>query len=72
MHDFRPHHNVKFARPAYTSGSLYALVPADFQTIYNVNPLLRQGINGTGQTVVVIEDSNISSTTDISKYRSTS
>ncbi len=71
MHDFRPHHNVKFARPAYTSGSLYALVPADFQTIYNVNPLLRQGINGTGQTVVVIEDSNISSTTDISKYRST-
>ena len=71
MHDFRPHHNVKFARPGYTSGSLYALIPADIQTIYNVDPLLRQGINGTGQTVVVIEDSNISSTTDISKYRST-
>jgi len=71
MHDFRPHHNVKFARPGYTSGSLYALVPADFQVIYNVDPLLRQGITGAGQTVVVIEDSNISSTADISKYRST-
>ena len=71
MSDFRPHHNVKMAIPAYTSGTDYLLTPADFQTIYNVDPLLRQGINGTGQTVVVIEDSNVSSTTDINKYRST-
>jgi len=71
MSDFRPHSMVKKAIPNYTSGSDYLLVPADFQMIYNVDPLLRQGINGTGQTVVVIEDSNISSTTDISKYRST-
>jgi len=71
MHDFRPHRMVRRAIPNYTSGSDYLLAPADFEVIYNVDPLLRQGINGTGQTIVVIEDSNISSTTDISKYRST-
>lgn len=71
MHDFRPHPMVKKAIPNYTSGSNYLLVPADFQTIYNVDPLLRQGINGQGQTVVVVEDTNASSTTDINKYRST-
>jgi subtilase family serine protease len=71
MHDFRPHSMVKKAIPGYTSGADYLLVPADFQTIYNVNPLLRRGITGAGQTVVVIEDSNVSSTADINKYRST-
>jgi subtilase family serine protease len=53
-----------------TGGNCYALVPADFQTIYNLNPLYQQGINGTGQTITVVEDSNTYGT-DVATYRST-
>ena len=45
-------------------------MPADFQTIYNVNPLLRQGVDGRGQTVTILEDSD-SYSGDVAKYRST-
>jgi hypothetical protein len=45
-------------------------VPADFQTIYNLNPLYRQGINGKGQTITVVESSATYST-DVATYRST-
>ena len=74
LHDFRPHTNFK-ARPAYTftnGGSTYqAVVPGDLATIYNLNPLFSAGISGQGQTVVVIEDTNVYSTADWTKFRST-
>jgi hypothetical protein len=53
-----------------TGGNCYALVPADFQTIYNLNPLYQQGINGSGQTITVVEDSDTYSN-DVATYRST-
>jgi subtilase family serine protease len=71
IHDFRPHPMYKKVIPGYTAGALYALLPADFEVIYNLNPLFRQGLLGQGQTVVVVEDSNVSSATSVTKYRST-
>ena len=53
-----------------TGGSCYVLVPADLETIYNLNPLFRLGINGAGQTITLVEDSNTYST-DVAIYRST-
>ena len=74
LNDFRPHTNFK-QRPAYTftsEGATYqAVVPADLATIYNLNPLFTAGISGQGQTVVVIEDTNVYSTADWTKFRST-
>jgi subtilase family serine protease len=74
LNDFRPHVNFK-PRPAYTfssGGSTYqAVVPADLATIYNLNPLFSAGISGQGQTIVVIEDTNVYSTTDWTTFRST-
>jgi len=74
MHDFRPHTNFK-QRAAYTFTSggetFQTVVPADLATIYNLNPLFSAGISGQGQTVVVIEDTNVYSTTDWSTFRST-
>jgi subtilase family serine protease len=71
LHDFRPH---KMARPKYTvpTGAQpnYLLVPADLATIYDFNPLFNQGINGAGQTIVVVEDSNLYSRSDFTKFRS--
>jgi hypothetical protein len=43
----------------YESGYLLAVGPADFATIYNVTPLWNASIDGTGQTIAVVEDSNI-------------
>jgi subtilase family serine protease len=73
LNDFRPHPEYK-PRPAYTvtsGGSTYQLVvPADLATIYNLNPLFSAGISGQGQTVVVIEDTNVYKAADVTSFRS--
>ncbi|MFI4890049.1 MAG: protease pro-enzyme activation domain-containing protein [Steroidobacterales bacterium] len=69
LHDFRPHSNVR-PRPAYTSGSSELVAPADLATIYNLLPLFADGISGQGQTIVVIEDTDVYSTADWSTFRS--
>ncbi len=57
----------------FTSGtSTYqAVVPGDLATIYNLNPLFSSGISGQGQTIVVIEDTNVYNTADWTTFRST-
>ncbi len=73
LHDFKPHTNFK-PKPAYTfsnsNGTFQAVVPGDLAEIYNFNPLFSAGISGQGQTVVVIEDTNVYSTADWTKFRS--
>src|ERR1035441_4301839 len=87
MHNFKPQQmRVPRVRKDYTfsgctngingtGGNCYALVPADFQTIYNLNPLYQQGINGTGQTITIVEDSDTytpsGGTNDVTVYRNT-
>ena len=75
LHDFRPHHMMK-PRGDYTytsSGStLHAVVPADLATIYNLTPLFAAAtpITGKGQTIVVVEDTDLYSTADWTTFRS--
>lgn len=56
----------------YTSGSstYQAVVPGDLATIYNLNKLFSAGYSGQGQTIVVIEDTNVFSTADWTTFRS--
>jgi subtilase family serine protease len=73
LHNFMPHPMIK-RRPKFTfndtSGDTwYAVVPADLATIYNLNPAFAQGLTGIGQTVVVIEDTNIANSSDITTFR---
>ena len=74
LHDFRPRPLWR-ARAQYTfsttNGTAYAVVPADLATIYDIAPLFAAGDTGQNQTIVVIEDSNVYSTTDWSTFRST-
>ena len=80
MNDFRPHALFK-KRAQHWMGSQFtytqqgttfeAVVPADLATIYNLNPLFAAGYSGQGQTVVVIEDTNVYSTKDWTTFRST-
>ena len=73
MHDFKPHAMYK-PKADYTftagGGTYYAVVPADLATIYNLNPLFKAGLTGQGQTIVLIEDTDLYSTTDWDTFRS--
>ena len=76
LHDFkpRPQHEMRKAGANYTfsdpvNGPTYAVVPADLATIYNLNPLFKAGYSGQGQTIVVIEDTNVFKTTDWNTFR---
>jgi subtilase family serine protease len=78
LHDFRPHamHHLRKANTEFTfidafGSTNYALVPADLATIYNLNPLFSVGISGQGQTIVLIEDSDVFSASDWTTFRST-
>ncbi len=73
LHDFRPHPMSK-PRTKYTfndGGAWYAVGPADLATIYNLNPVFKAGYSGKGQTIVVIEDTNLYSTADWTTFRKT-
>jgi subtilase family serine protease len=74
MHDFRPR-SMKAEHRDYTftsGGQTYqAVVPADLATIYDLNPLFKSGVTGGGQTIAVIEDTNLYSAADWSTFRST-
>src|SRR5260370_1560036 len=78
LHDFRPHamHHLHRPRPQFTfpdpsGGTAYALVPADLAKIYNLNPLFSAGISGQGQTIVLIEDTDVFNASDWTAFLST-
>jgi|HubBroStandDraft_1064217.scaffolds.fasta_scaffold00048_33 subtilase family serine protease len=74
LNDFKPH--TMYRRKQYTTdlgcefGSCYLVVPGDLETIYNINPLFSAGISGQGQTIVVLEDTNVATTADWTSFRS--
>jgi subtilase family serine protease len=74
LHDFQPR-AMKRAHAAFTFSSggspFQALSPADLATIYNLNPLFAAGTAGQGQTIAVIEDSDLYNTNDWDTFRST-
>ena len=73
LNDFQPQSMYK-SKADYTyagqNGEVYAVVPSDLATIYNMNPLFKAGTSGQGQTIVLIEDSDIYSTSDWNTFRS--
>jgi len=55
----------------YTSSQGPQLVtPGDLQTIYNMNPVYAAGYSGQGQTIVVLEDTDLYTTKDWNTFRS--
>jgi subtilase family serine protease len=83
LNDFRPRPMMKpvrnsvavspqgpAAKPDYSEGGNYNLVaPPDLETIYNFNPVYKSGITGKGETVVVIEDTDLYSSQDYATFR---
>jgi hypothetical protein len=63
------HDRHPVAMPEYTSGTSHYVAPADFATIYNLNPLYSAGINGTGQTIAIVGRTDIA-LGDVQYFRS--
>jgi hypothetical protein len=59
------------SQPSFTvsGGTYYAVAPPDFATIYNLNPLFSANNTGAGQTIAVIENTNILHPSDVSSFR---
>lgn len=84
LHNFPRHSNAVIhgqpVRPAqgkpssyftFSSGNstYYGLGPTDFATIYDVLPLWKAGIDGTGQTIAIVGETNIN-VNDVNSFRS--
>jgi subtilase family serine protease len=74
LHNFMPHSMMK-KRPKDTivdppAGTFYAMTPQDLATIYNFQPAYALGYVGTGQTVIVIEDTYLKNASDFTTFRS--
>ena len=76
LNDFRPHamvkraQKMKFQRQDAASGGGTNLAPADLATIYNFNPIFASGNTGQGQTIAVVENTDVYSAQDWTTFRS--
>src|SRR5271154_5534507 len=70
LNDFRLKPGLQ-RHPAYTVGgaSTHFLAPGDLYTIYNIAPLQSGGIDGTGQSIAILGQTDLLMT-DIDDYRS--
>jgi subtilase family serine protease len=57
------------AAPENTQGSTHYLFPADFATIYDLNPQYAAARNGSGSSIAIVGRSNIN-LSDVSSFRS--
>jgi pseudomonalisin len=57
------------ARSEYSAGATHRLFPADFATIYDLNPLYGAGIDGSGTAIAIAGRSNID-LNDVASFRS--
>ena len=82
LHDFKPKPLVRprvNATPLvnrigrqYTPGDgTYLVTPPDLATIYNIAPVLNGGNTGQGQTIYLIEDTDLYTNADWATFRST-
>ena len=73
LNDFRPHAHLHTpsVRPAFTSSATQShfIAPGDFATIYDTKPLLNSAINGTGITIAVMGETDVS-IPDVNAFRS--
>ena len=69
LSDFMPQ-PMHEPRNYLTSGGNYYVAPADLATIYNLNPLFEAGVSGQGQTIALVEDSDVYNPADWSMFRS--
>jgi len=74
LHNFRAKPRLRTGKPQFTSSispGHHYLAPGDIYTIYDINPLLNSGFNGTGVTIAVTGQVDIN-TGDVVAFRTAS
>jgi uncharacterized protein (TIGR03437 family) len=74
LHDFRAKPILVNARPQWTlfNDSFFALAPDDFAAIYDIAPLYAAGIDGAGQQIAIVGQSELyNSGSDITSFWNT-
>ncbi len=82
LHDFRPQQQLRSRartaseaapRGGFTIGSgaaaEYAVTASDVATIYNLTPLFKAGYTGKGETIALVEDSDMHAAADWTAFR---
>lgn len=64
-----PNFTFDIGSPCGLNNTCFAVGPADFAAIYHVQQLWTAGFDGTGQTIAIVNDSNIN-VADATKFRS--
>ena len=70
LDNFRPRPRARVAKPNFTShvSGNHFLSPGDFATIYNVKPLWDAGLDGTGEAIAVVGQTQID-VSDVDAFR---
>ena len=70
LETFRPQPRARLARPNFTShvSGSHFVSPGDFATIYNLKPLYDNGLDGTGEAIAVVGQTQIH-TADVDAFR---
>jgi len=72
LHDFRRMREIAARKdmeaPLYSSGNTHYLFPADWATIYDLNPLYAAGTSGAGISIAIAGRSNIN-LSDVAAFR---
>jgi hypothetical protein len=70
LSDFMPHPMYQPHSNLTAGGGNFFVAPADLATIYNLKPLFSASVSGLGQTIVLVEDSDVYSSGDWTTFRS--
>jgi uncharacterized protein (TIGR03437 family) len=68
LNDFPLEPQSHLVSPAYTNAGQHYLAPADFATIYDLTPLQKAGLDGTGQSIAIVGESDVYAS-DLSQFR---
>jgi Pro-kumamolisin, activation domain/Divergent InlB B-repeat domain len=71
LHNVPPRHYHKPKSQYTAGGGNYLVTPSDLATIYNFNQIYAAGDTGQGQTIYLLEDTDLFSNSDWSRFRST-
>jgi len=69
LNDFPSTPNARLVTPDYNLGNSHYLSPSDFATIYDLTPLYGAGVDGTGQSIAIVGESDVF-LSDIASFRS--
>jgi uncharacterized protein (TIGR03437 family) len=59
LDDFHPLPMIKRVNPEFNVGNSHFLAPEDYATIYNLSPLYQAGMDGSGQSIAVVGQSQV-------------